>query len=150
MLWRRLIFLIFLSAPSPHIQHSVYSYNSSQTVHSCFFSYRSLPAWPDHGALLSDPSSCPHCMVVLCPASESATYASSCSFNQQFSPHGQPRPATFCTLMSRESQARTSRSSFFLLLSSCSQYTTAEWAYKEKKKLHPKTSRWGSEHLKGC
>lgn len=81
-------------------------------------SYGSLPAWADRRTLLSDPSSCPHCMVVLGPASESATFVSSYSFNQQFSPHGQPQPATSCTLMSQESQTRPSCSSHCSFLSS--------------------------------
>lgn len=101
----------------------VYRNNSSQTVHGCFFSYGSLPTWADHSALLSDLSSCPHCMVVLGLALESVTLTSSSGFNQQLSPHGQPQTAASCTLMSRESQARPSRSSHCSVLSSFSHHS---------------------------
>lgn len=98
-----------LCSTASQTSHSVTTVVS--TVHGCFFSYGSLPSWLDHRALLSDLSSCPHLMSVSGPASESATFASSSGFNQQFSPHWKPQPVAYCTLMSRESRNGPSRSS---------------------------------------
>lgn len=113
---KRLLIKILIIIYSVHVRCIV---TCVQTVPGCFFSYRLLSAQDDCRTLLSDLSFCPHCMVVLRPASESATLASSYSFNQHFSPHRQPQPAVSRTLMSWESQARpscTSCCSFFFLL----------------------------------
>lgn len=111
--------------------HNIYqNNNSSQTVHGCFFSYGSLLAHADHRAPVSDLSSCLHCMVVLGPASESATLAGSYGFNQQFSPRGQPWPAASCTLMSPESQAGPSHNLCCSSLPSSSQHSRNSRTYR--------------------
>lgn len=138
----------FLGPIASQTSHSVTT--AVSIVHGCFFSYGSLPACSDHHILLSDLSSCPHCTAVSVPASKSATFASSSSFNQHFSPHGQPQPVVYCTLMSRESRARPSLRSHCSSISSSSHHRRVgvHAAELQENTALCRTSRRGRECLR--